>query len=116
MVHHVITNHDVETPVAKRQRLNNRSNGRRTTLPARKQASITNGERINSDSVLRTEVEDQSVRAAADFNHTRVRLDRLKRFENVAHASGRLNHRGDDLFFAGAQVLRFAFLVSELTR
>src|SRR4029079_8519740 len=114
--HHVVTNHDVETTIAKRQRFTHRRNCRSTTLPTRKEASITNSERINSDSMLRTEVEDQPVRAAADFNHTRIRLDRLERLESVAHASRRLNHRADDLFFAPAQVFRLAFLVSKLAR
>src|SRR6185369_11289672 len=116
MVHHVVTNHDVETPIAKRQRFTHRSNCRSTSLPARKETSITNSERINSDPMCRTEVEDQPVRAAADFNHTRIRLDRLKRLESVTHASRRLNHRGDDLFFAPPQVFRLAFLVSKLAR
>src|SRR6185369_12485368 len=56
------------------------------------------------------------MRTAPDFNHTCVRLDRLKRLENVAHASRRLNHRADDLFFAPAQVFRLAFLVRKLAR
>src|SRR6185369_4662380 len=116
MVDHVVTNHDVETPIAKRQRLTHCSNCRSTTLPARKQVSITHRERINSDSMLRTEVEDQPVRAAADFNHTRIRLDRLKRLESVTHAPRRLNHRADDLFFAPEQVFCLAFLVSKLAR
>src|SRR6185295_7829893 len=116
MVHHVVTDHDVETPIAKRQRLAHRGNRRSTTLPARKETSITNGERIDPDSMLRTEVEDQPVRTAADFNHTRIRLDRLKRLESVAHASRRLNHRADDFFFVPAQVFRLALLVSKLPR
>ena len=64
--------------------------------------------------MLRTEVEDQPVRAAADFNHTRIGCDWLKRLESVAHASRRSHHRADDFFFAPAQVFRLALLVSKL--
>src|ERR1044072_385464 len=116
MVHHVITNHDVETSITERQQFAHRSNCRRTTLPARQEILITDGKCINSDLMLRTEVEDQSVRAATDFNHARIRFDLLKRLESVAHASRRLNHRADNLFFAPAQVLRLALLVSKLAR
>src|SRR5829696_7958156 len=58
VIHHVVTNHDVEALIAKRQRLAHRSYCRSTALPARKETSITNREGIDSDSMWRTEVED----------------------------------------------------------
>lgn len=83
---------------------------------ARKEVSITHRERIDSDSVLRTEVEDQPMRAATDFNHASIRFDGLERLESLTHAPRRSRHRADDLFFAPAQVFCLALLVGELAR
>src|SRR5215211_6192940 len=46
MIDYVIADHDVEASIAKRQRLTHRSHCRHTTLPARKETSITNREWI----------------------------------------------------------------------
>src|ERR1043165_5931995 len=56
MIDHVVAKHDVETLVRKRQRLTNRRNRLRPSLPAREQAPVTNREWIDADSMLRSEV------------------------------------------------------------
>src|SRR5215213_6072136 len=64
--------------------------------------------------MLRSEVEDKSVRTAADFNHARIRCDWLKRLEEITHTPRRSHHRANDLVFAPANVFRLALLVSKL--
>src|SRR3954451_3324730 len=64
--------------------------------------------------MLRTEVENQPVCAAADFNHTGIGFDWLISLENLTDAPRRSHHRANDLFFTPAQAFRLASLVSKL--
>jgi hypothetical protein len=114
MIDDVIAEHHIETPIRKRQRLTDGRYGLSAALPAWKQASITDRQRIDADSMLRSKTKDQPVCATADFNHTRIRPDWLKRPEQIAHAARRARHHGNDLLFAPVNVFRLALLVGEL--
>src|ERR1051326_1673367 len=85
MIDHVVAKHYIKTLVRERQRLTNCRYRLCSTLPARKQTSITNRERIDTDAMLSSKVKDQPMCSTADLNHTRISFDRLKSLELLAH-------------------------------
>src|SRR5262245_18996555 len=95
MINYVIAEHHIKTLIRKRQRLTNRCYRLRASLPARKQTSITDAQRIDTDSVFRSKVEDEPVGATANLNYTRVSFDRLKRLEPLTHLYCGSHHRGN---------------------
>src|SRR5215470_19644347 len=68
----IVAEHDIKGVFGKRQSLTKRSYRCDTSLPGRKQPRIVNGQRIDTNSMMRTKIKDQSVRSAADFNNTRL--------------------------------------------
>src|SRR5262249_32299331 len=110
----VIAEHDIKASIRKRQRLTNRRYGLRVTLPARKQVSITNCQGIDADSAFRSKIEDEAVCSTANLNNTSIGFDRLKRLEFLAHAARRPHHRGNNLLFTPANMLRLVLLIGEL--
>src|ERR1051325_3479780 len=114
MIDHVVAKHYIKTLIRDRQRLTNRCYRLCAALPAWKQASITNRERIDTDSVLSSKVEDESMCSTADLNHTSISFDRLKLLELLAHAHRGSYHRRDDLLFPSLNVLRLVLLIGEL--
>jgi hypothetical protein len=110
----VVAEHYIESLIRKRQRLPNCRYCLRASLPARKQASITDGQRVDTDCVLRSKIEDQPVRATTNLNHTSISFDRLKRLELVTYVFRGSHHRGNDLLFTPANVLCLSLLVGKL--
>jgi hypothetical protein len=80
-------------------------------LPARKQVAITDRQRIDPNAEPGAKTKDQTVRAAADFDHPRVSADRSELLERFAHTLRGSLHRGDYLVLATAEVLSFLSLV-----
>src|SRR6185295_10903214 len=71
----IVAENDIKGVIGKRQSLTKRSYSWDTSLPGRKQPRIMNGQRIDTNTMMRTKIEDQSVRTAADFNNTRLTID-----------------------------------------
>src|SRR5215212_9878703 len=86
MIDHIVAKHDVEALIRKRKLLTGRRDRPRTVLPTRKEMAITHRQWINADTVLRAEIKDQSMCAAADFNHASIVSNRPKPLEHVAYA------------------------------
>src|SRR6185369_2377464 len=81
----------------------------------RKQTSITDRQRIDTNSTRRPKIKNQPVCSTSHFNHTSIRLNRLKRLQQFAHTRGRSLHRRNHFLFVSANVLRLTLLVGELT-
>src|SRR5689334_10286689 len=105
MIDDVVTQHDVETAVAKRKLLACGRDRRRATLPTRKETAITHRQRIDAGRAARAEIKDQTVRAAADFNDARIVFDLCKLLELLAHTPRRALHRRDHFVLMTTQVL-----------
>src|SRR5689334_21609544 len=75
VIDNIVAENDIKSVIDKRQSLTKRSYSCDTSLPGRKQSRIVNGQRIDTNTMMRTKIEDQSVRTAADFNNTRLTID-----------------------------------------
>src|SRR4030095_3361131 len=86
MIHDVVTDNDVKTLISKRQPLTKGSNCQCCSLPLWKQTTVTHGQWVYSNSMLRSKIENQTMSAASNFDYSRILINWLERFEQVAYA------------------------------
>ena len=115
VIYDVVAEHNVERLVCEGESLAARGDCTRATLPSGEERCVVARERVNARAARRAEVEDESVRAAPDFEYARVCGDGPKLFETRAHACRARAHRGDVLVLVARGPQRLRTLVGELS-
>ena len=86
VVYDVVAEDNVEGGVGEGQALARGGDGSRAPLPRGEERGVVPGERVAAHAARRPEEEDEPVRAAADFEHARVRRDGAHALQLLAHA------------------------------